>query len=1112
MWQEKIAQCYKKIFATDNLPLWLEQVAWQKVELHKKSRLCRVFYQKETSFSVAELQIMEQVFARLLPQGVGIAFEWQQVEKKLSRTEATNPAGKESVLAETLTALYEKKPKAKLWLLSCQYTWGKEPELKISFPSQAARDTCEKLGVGQFLADGLTEKLAMPVTVNLCYEQSLQSAIMAAAEKREEKIIASALTAQKVTKGYSGFIYGKYIYDSPIPIQSVFERDDFCVVRGEIITVTQSALKSGKEIYLLSIFDDTGYLQVKISVGKDKEFAPEYLTPGQWVKCRGKYGMDRFSGEVLFSAYDVEGVTNPIWGSDIADEKRVELCLHTKETPFCSLIPVEQGVYTAAKWGQHGIGVADKHSVASFPALWQACCQYGLKPIYGVELAIFRDETFLGDVVLWAKNLKGLAVLYEAVSKSLNHSAGQRDGVTIRWLTAMLQEDNHKEDVYCGLYSVNLSLDTWQTDWADWIDALLLTPVKTGEEQKRQKAMMQWALEQKINLIATDGASCYSLQQEDMVAFLRENSSNTQQSEIRVMTSSSDLERAFYYLGEDMAKRIVVDGPDLLYQQVEQFAPLSGQALSYPQEEDFWQTVTVYAKRKYDGVLPHEIGVCLEQEKELLQQKGYDWLYPILLRLQEKHRCFFVQDALLTTYVLGLSRENPLEHFIYCKDCGFSGKGNGFLCPNCGHGAQEFGMGTYPKIEDGETASLDLQKVSLCMLPQKKELIWQDLAALLKDYLVIAPGKYRRLTWENVEAMAEIFLSGKEREEMAGERQWFAATCQGILLGVEREENARFLIPGKEEAYQYTPILEREGEPFTYFPRDILSPHVLSVCYENSWYQQLFWQIYQMLPDYRQQECLQARDWANPKVWQLLKNGYWQGVPYLQQLAKGKGLVQITSVEEFARAVADCVANLEPANSTDLSELSDSAASAEQFHQSEQNEIAVAEENGEACPEKALQSVDHLLCQFAGEIGLAWDICWLKANCPEIFYTVVLNNLPDRSGFRDMWLGKTPFTGDLGLLLAEIKEQHIGILPLDVNQSAKKAFILTEQGILASLDSTTVWDEMLLDSLVLAREQEKFSSQSDFFQRLSVSPHLQHLFLTEHILEGLPEESQTSLF
>ena len=374
MWQRKITAAYQSIYGQVSLAEWLQETVWQKVELHKKSKLCRVVYQRELAFTAEELQKLEPVFQKLLPPGLQVeliqngspsaaAAENEKIAEQ--RTEKDRDA----LLKDGLVALYRKKPKAKLWLLSCDYTWAGTNQLTISFPSQAAKDTCKKLGVADFLTDYLNQGLGTSCSVSLQFEQELQQSIMAAAEKREEKIIASALTAQKVAWGYSGPIYGKFIYGSPIAISAVFNREDFCVVRGEILAVTESSLKSGKTVYLLTIYDDTGYLPLKISAAKDKEFFPEYLIPGQWIKCRGKYGMDRFSGDVLFSVFDVEGISHPVWGSDLADEKRVELALHTKESSFDSIIPVKQGVYTAAKWGHSGIGVTDLHSVAAFPEL-----------------------------------------------------------------------------------------------------------------------------------------------------------------------------------------------------------------------------------------------------------------------------------------------------------------------------------------------------------------------------------------------------------------------------------------------------------------------------------------------------------------------------------------------------------------------------------------------------------------------------------------------------------------------------------------------------------------------------------------------------------------------
>lgn len=1100
MWQQKIAAAYQSVYEEVSLPDWLIETLWQKVELHKKSRLCRVVYQRGIAFTSEEEEKLEKVFAKLLPPGLHVELIWDGGNAvSVTENQELDPQkaakGKDAVLKDGLIALYEKKPKAKLWLLSCGYTWTEADKLTISFPSQAAKDTCGKLGVDRFLAEYLSSKLGKPYSVSLQFEQELQQSIMAAAEKREEKIIASALTAQKVSWGYSGPIYGKFIYDSPIAISAVFDREDFCVVRGEIIAVTESSLKSGKTVYRLTIYDDTGYLPLKISAAKDKEFFPEYLTPGQWIKCRGKYGMDRFSGEVLFSVFDVEGISHPVWGSDLADEKRVELALHTKESSFDSIIPVAQGVYTAAKWGQYGIGIADLHSVAAFPAFATVCRKYGIKAIYGMELVVRTAETAIGNMIVWAKDKQGIAILYELLSLVFCQGTGQGEGIARDDLCRILMETDGKSHVRCGLRGTNVIPNDWRAYWQEIIDCLLIGPEETREGQQQQKSLLQWANQQGVSVLATDNGACYSDRQEEIVRFLRENSGKAGKKNIRKITSTDNLLKAFYYLGEDMAKKLVVDMPEQLYRELESLSPIAGQALGYPGNETFWQRILSASQEKYDGVIPQEVMAQLEIEQPLLQEKGYYWLYPVLLQLKEKYGDLHLQDNLLTSYVLGLSRENPLCNFVYCHDCGFSGKAEGFLCPNCGQPVQEFGMGTAKKEMDTTV----LQKIYLCGLPENKESFWLDLSLLIKDCLLMAPGIYRRLSWESTEAMAELFLSGEEREELPGERQWFAAVCHGMLLGVERNETARLLIPDRENIYQFTPVLKKEDGLYTYFPEEILSPFVLSLHYLTETEQQLFWELYRLLPAYRQIECMQARNWAKEAVWAMLKNHYWQGIPYLEQFADNG---EIDSVEDFARAVAHSVGT-----AVGVEEGKEPLPTNDDVPQ---NEIADGEADAVVSAEPL--SVENLFLQFGEKIGFTWDICCMKAYSPEVFYVVALNNLSDRSNFRDMWQEKTALSGPLGLLIKEMKAQGIQVLPIDVNRSETEKFTLTKGGILASLDSTAAFDRELIRQMNFHRKQEKFSSQRDFFHRLNISPHLQHLFLTEHLLDALPEDSQTSLF
>ena len=167
MWQQKIAAIYQQLYHVTEVPIWLAETIWQKVELHKKSKVCRVFYQRETSFTSEEFSVVTALFGAMLPKDVSIELLWEKSNNMVKHV----VVGKDAALEQGLALLYEKKPKAKLWLLSSGYTWRDENKLEISFPSQVAKDTCERLGVAAFLEAHLGDSLGNTCQVILCYEE-----------------------------------------------------------------------------------------------------------------------------------------------------------------------------------------------------------------------------------------------------------------------------------------------------------------------------------------------------------------------------------------------------------------------------------------------------------------------------------------------------------------------------------------------------------------------------------------------------------------------------------------------------------------------------------------------------------------------------------------------------------------------------------------------------------------------------------------------------------------------------------------------------------------------------------------------------------------------------
>lgn len=105
---------------------------------------------------------------------------------------------------------------------------------------------------------------------------------------------------------------------------------------------------------------------------------------------KGMARVQKYSGELMLYANDVN-YADPVYRQDTADEKRVELHLHTRMSTMDGLTELSAAFKTAARWGHKALAVTDHGVVQAFPEAAKAAKKNGVKAIYGVEGYLLPD-------------------------------------------------------------------------------------------------------------------------------------------------------------------------------------------------------------------------------------------------------------------------------------------------------------------------------------------------------------------------------------------------------------------------------------------------------------------------------------------------------------------------------------------------------------------------------------------------------------------------------------------------------------------------------------------------------------------------------------------------
>lgn len=187
-------------------------------------------------------------------------------------------------------------------------------------------------------------------------------------------------------------IFGRNIKSSPIPMSTLNMESGNVVVQGEIFFIENREIAKTKAwVLCFDMTDNTGSIRVS------KYFRPDddkgelmSLTKGMYVTVSGNVAYNRYDEDIALEPRNIVLGSKPT-REDKAEEKRVELHLHTRYSTLDALTDTEAAVKRAAAWGHPAIAITDHGVAQAFPEAWRAGKKAGIKIIYGVEGYYIND-------------------------------------------------------------------------------------------------------------------------------------------------------------------------------------------------------------------------------------------------------------------------------------------------------------------------------------------------------------------------------------------------------------------------------------------------------------------------------------------------------------------------------------------------------------------------------------------------------------------------------------------------------------------------------------------------------------------------------------------------
>ena len=239
-------------------------------------------------------------------------------------------------------------------------------------------------------------------------------------------------------------ILGRGIADRPVEIRELNAESGLVVIQGDVFLKETRELKGGETLLVtFAVTDYTSSILCKAFLryrarrgrrGEEEALPPitdeerdavqkkvDHIREGMNVRVRGECQYDTYSREVTVMIRDLAEMEKEE-REDTAEEKRVELHLHTNMSTMDALTPVGDLIARAVKWGHPAIAVTDHGVLQSFPAAFRAA-KGKIKLIPGCEGYLVDERDIVEDAT--DSPYDGPIVVLDFESTGLNTSSAR---------------------------------------------------------------------------------------------------------------------------------------------------------------------------------------------------------------------------------------------------------------------------------------------------------------------------------------------------------------------------------------------------------------------------------------------------------------------------------------------------------------------------------------------------------------------------------------------------------------------------------------------------------------------------------------------------------------
>ena len=666
-----------------------------------------------------------------------------------------------------------------------------------------------------------------------------------------QEIFATRAKEETVKKPKTYCILGKEFKVEALPLRQIQDEERQVVITGELFNLEYRHLKTGRTLMSFDLTDKTDSISAKVFL-KEKETSLE-VQEGEWITVRGPVQYDRYSSILTLMPKDILRAQQVI-RKDEADEKRIELHLHTRMSTMDAITSAEELVKRAKHWGHEALAITDHGVVQAFPEAVEAGQKYGVKIILGVEGYLLEDATGplplnqrkTRHIILLVCNSVGLKNLYRLITLSHLDYFHRRPRMPKSFISA------HREGILLGsaceageLITAILQKESWEKllEIATFYDYLEIQPIGNNSFMIRKGLVSGIEELQEINktvvrigkalqkpVVATGDVHFMDPEDEAFRRILMAGKGfedADDQAPLYYRTTAEMLAE-FTYLAPAEAMEVVVHAPRRIAQQIEVLKPFPDDLFSptIPGAEEKIKTMSwERAYELYNKPVPEIVEKRLEKELKSIIGHGFSVLYLIAHLLVKKSNDdgYLVgsRGSVGSSFVAtmtGITEVNPLPphyrctnptclHSIWIED-GSVGAGvdlPDLACSNCGQAMTKDGhdipFETFLGFEGDKVPDIDLNFSGEYQAKAHK--YTEELFG--KDY-VFRAGTIATIADKTAFGYVKGYVDERKLELKPAEMARLVKGCTGVKRTTGQHPGGLMVVPKDYDVHDFTPL------------------------------------------------------------------------------------------------------------------------------------------------------------------------------------------------------------------------------------------------------------------------------------------------------------------